>query len=67
MHLEESTHIEMAQAIHALCDVIDAIQTRSGHPLSYTEMHVIRHAKDLRVAAIRQMRAAGFLPPGGTK
>ena len=67
MHLDESTHIEMANALGSLCDVIEALQARSGQPLSYVEMHVIRHAKDLRIAAIRQMRAAGVLPPGGPK
>lgn len=67
MHLDESTHIEMANALGLLCDVIEHLQARSGQPLSYQEMHAIRHAKDLRITAIRQMRAAGVLPPGGTK
>jgi hypothetical protein len=64
-HIDESTHIEMANAIGALVDVIEHLQARSGHPLSYQEMHVVRHSKDLRIAAVQQLRAAGVLPPGG--
>ena len=66
-HIDESTHIEMANAIGALIDIIEAIQARSGHPLAYQEMTVIRQSKDLRIAAIQQLRAAGVLPPGGGK
>jgi hypothetical protein len=66
-HIDESTHIEMASAIGALIDVIEAVQARSGHPLSYQEMHVVRASKDLRVAAVLQLRQAGVLPPGGSK
>jgi hypothetical protein len=66
-HIDESTHIEMANAIGALIDIIEAIQARSGHPLAYQEMTTIRQSKDLRVAAIQQLRAAGVLPPGGNE
>jgi len=65
-HIDESTHIQMANAIGALCDVVDALQARTGHPLSYQEMTTIRQSKDLRIAAIRQLRADGVMPPAGT-
>lgn len=66
-HIDESTHVEMANAIGSLIDVIESLQARSGHPLSYQEMHVVRHSKDLRIVAIKQLRSAGVLPPGGGK
>lgn len=64
-YIDESTHIQMGNSMDALIDVIEAIQARTGHPLSYAEMHVVRHAKDLRQIDIRQLRLAGVMPPAG--
>jgi hypothetical protein len=66
-HIDESTHVEMANAIGSLIDIIESIQARSGHPLGYAEMHTVKASKDLRITAIMQLRAAGVLPPGGGK
>lgn len=65
-HIDESTHVQMANAIGSLCEVVEALQARTGHPLSYQEMTTIRQSKELRTAAIRQLKAAGVLPPSGT-
>ena len=61
-HIDESTHVQMANAIGELTELIESLQARSGHPLSYQEMTTIRQAKELRTAAVRQLKASGVLP-----
>lgn len=52
-YIDESTHLQL----------IEALQARTGHPLSYAEMHVIRHGTQLEDAARVQVRRAGIPPP----
>ncbi len=62
-YIDESTHLQLIEAVKAHREVIESLQARSGHPLSYSEMHVIRHGAQLEDAARVQVRRAGILPP----
>lgn len=62
-YIDESTHLQMGFSMDALIETIEALQARTGHPLSYAEMHIIRHAKELRKADRRQLQLAGVIPP----
>ena len=62
-YIDESTHLQLIEAVKAHREVIEALQARTGHPLSYAEMHVIRHGTQLEDAARFQVRRAGILPP----
>lgn len=62
-YIDESTHLQMGNSMDALIETVEALQARTGHPLSYGEMHVIRHGTQLEDAARVQVRRAGILPP----
>lgn len=63
MHIDESTFLQLIEAVAAQRDVIESLQARTGHPLSYVEMHVVRHSKDLEGVARTQARLSGIVPP----
>jgi len=54
---------QLIECLKSHREVIEAIQARSGHPLSYTEMHVIRHGIDLEAVARSESRHADIVPP----
>lgn len=61
--IDESTHIQLIESVNALLGVIESLQARTGHPLSYADMHTIKRSRDLEQAARIQLRRAGILPP----
>lgn len=62
-YIDESTHLQLIEAVKAQREVIESLQARSGQPLSYAEMHVIQHSAQLEDAARVQARRAGITPP----
>lgn len=62
-YIDESTHLQLVNACVALRGIIESIQARSGHPLSYDEMATVRQTSELVKAATTQLRLAGVLPP----
>lgn len=61
--IDESTHLQLIEALKAHRGVIEALQARTGHPLSYAEIDIIQHGASLEYAARYQARLAGILPP----
>ena len=62
-YIDESTYLQLIEAVKSHREVVEALQARTGHPLSYHEMHVIRHGAQLEDAARVQVRRARILPP----
>ena len=63
MGFDESTVRQLIECVKSHREIIGAIQARSGHPLSYAEMDIVRHGIDLEGAARSQARNAGITPP----
>lgn len=62
-YIDEGTHLQLIEALKAHREVIESLQARTGHPLSYAEMHIIHHGAQLEDAARVQARRAGITPP----
>lgn len=63
MYIDESTFMQLIEAVKAHREIIQSIQARSGQVLSYQDMHTIRHGVDLESVARSQARLAGITPP----
>jgi len=63
MHIDESTFLQLIEAVKAHREIIRAVIARSGQVLSYQDMHIIRHGTDLENVARSQARLAGITPP----
>ena len=63
MHIDESTFLQLIEAVKAHREIIGALVARSGQVLSYQDMHTIRHGTDLENVARSQARLAGITPP----
>ncbi len=62
-HIDESTFLQLTEAIKAHREIINSLLARSGQVLSYSDMHTIRHGIDLESTARSQARLAGITPP----
>jgi hypothetical protein len=62
-HIDESTFLQLTEAVKAHREIINSLIARSGQVLSYQDMHTIRHGTDLENVARSQARLAGIVPP----
>ena len=63
MHIDESTFLQLTEALKAHREIINSLIARSGQVLSYQDMHTIRHGMDLEGVARSQAMLAGIIPP----
>lgn len=62
-HIDESTFLQLTEALKAHREIINSLIARSGQVLSYQDMHTIRHGTELESVARSQARLAGIVPP----
>lgn len=67
MYIDESTFLQLIEAVKTHREDMLAFQERTGVPLNYREMHTINSGIDLERAARSQARAAGIVAFGSIK